>query len=47
MAFAKELEGWRTVVDLEQVQAEEDKILGKFITDLNIRFLIKSVVFVK
>ncbi len=40
MVFAKELEGRGGVIDLEQIQAKEDEILGKFLTDL-IRFLIK------
>ena len=36
MALAKELEGRRGVVDLEQIQAEEDEIMGEFFTNLRI-----------
>jgi hypothetical protein len=47
MVFAKELEGKGGVVDLEKVQAKDDEILGKFLTNL-IRFLIKvSVVYLQ
>ena len=40
MAVAKELKGRGGIVDFEQVQAEENKAIGKFVMDLKVRFLI-------